>query len=91
MEGMKLLLDIAHRWDYATDPGALAAAPFAELGHLGWRYIVLPPAELAAWRFAPLAEALALLHPKLARRIVFGLRARDSGATLYLEDGRVIE
>ena len=54
------------------------------------RRIVLPPRELAAWRFAPLAEALALLHPKLARRVVFGLRARDSGATLYLEDGRVV-
>ena len=40
----KVLLDIAHRWDYATDPGALAAAPFAELGNLGWRYVVLPPA-----------------------------------------------
>ena len=54
------------------------------------RGIVLPPAELAEWRFAPLAEALALLHPKLGRRVVFGLRARASGTTLYLEDGAVV-
>ncbi len=52
--------------------------------------ISLPPGELAAWRFAPLDEALALLNPRLARRLVFALRARASGETLYLEDGRVV-
>lgn len=39
----QLLVDAAKRWDYAMDPGAIAAAPFAELGRLGWRFMLLPP------------------------------------------------
>lgn len=37
------LAEVAQRWDYATDPGAFVGAPFAELGRLGWKFIVLPP------------------------------------------------
>lgn len=37
------LIEVAHKWDYATDPGAIAGAPFAELGRLGWRGLVIPP------------------------------------------------
>jgi 8-oxo-dGTP pyrophosphatase MutT (NUDIX family) len=49
--------------------------------------IRLPPNELASYRFAPLDEALALLAPRLARRVPHALRAHAEGRIAYLEDG----
>ena len=49
--------------------------------------IMLPPEELSAYRFAPLAEALDALNPRLARRLPHALEAMHRGTTAYLEDG----
>ena len=49
--------------------------------------ITLPPAELSAFRFAPLAEAAAVLNPRIARRLPYALRAIETGGATYLEDG----
>jgi 8-oxo-dGTP pyrophosphatase MutT (NUDIX family)/predicted kinase len=49
--------------------------------------ITLPPAELSACRFLPVAEALGALNPRLARRLPSALRARAEGGAAYLEDG----
>ncbi len=49
--------------------------------------IRLEAAELSAHRFVPLAEALQLLNPRLARRIELSRRALDEGTILYVEDG----
>jgi 8-oxo-dGTP diphosphatase len=53
--------------------------------------IRLPPDELAEHRFAPLDEALALLNPRLARRVPHALRAHTEGRIAYLEDGAPLE
>ncbi|HEU5318672.1 MAG TPA: NUDIX hydrolase [Chloroflexota bacterium] len=49
--------------------------------------ITLPPAELSAFRFAPVDEAIALLTPRLARRVPHALAALAAGSATYLEDG----
>ncbi|MCW5850674.1 MAG: NUDIX hydrolase [Anaerolineae bacterium] len=73
---------ITEALQFLFDGGTISAAEA--------RAIMLPPGELAVWRFAPLTEAMALLNPKLGRRIAFALRAREHGETLYLEDGRPV-
>ncbi len=52
--------------------------------------ITLPPAELRAFRFAPITEAVAALNPRLARRLPHALRALESGRAVPLEDGRMV-
>ncbi len=64
---------------FAFDAGVLNAEQIAA--------IHLPPDELSEYRFAPLAEALELLHPKLAKRIPHMLNARRTKAPVYLEEG----
>jgi 8-oxo-dGTP pyrophosphatase MutT (NUDIX family) len=64
---------------FAFDAGTLNADQIAA--------IRLPPHELSEYRFAPLAEALALLNPKLAKRIPHMLNARKTRTTVYLEEG----
>jgi len=49
--------------------------------------IELPPAELSAYRFVPVEAAQTLLNPRLARRLLPALRAREGGGALYVEDG----
>ncbi len=51
--------------------------------------ITLPPAELSAFHFSPVAEALTLLNPPLARRLPHALAAIDAAGAAYLEDGAV--
>ena len=50
--------------------------------------IVLPEAELSAYRFATTDDALALLNPRLARRLPHALGCIATGAAVYLEDGK---
>ena len=49
--------------------------------------ITLPPAELSAFRFAPVAEAAAALNPRLACRLPAALAALSTRGGVYLEDG----
>jgi 8-oxo-dGTP diphosphatase len=50
--------------------------------------LVLPPAELSAYRFVTIDEAMASLNPRLARRLPHALDAIKTGRTAYLEDGQ---
>jgi 8-oxo-dGTP pyrophosphatase MutT (NUDIX family) len=50
--------------------------------------IVLPADELSEFRLVPPAEALELLNPRLARRIMPSLQALETSSTAYLEDGQ---
>ncbi|MET7815798.1 NUDIX domain-containing protein [Streptomyces sp. NPDC005395] len=49
--------------------------------------VLLPGAELRAWRFATEDEAAALLPPVRYERLRWALRARERGAAHYLEAG----
>ncbi|WP_031034048.1 NUDIX hydrolase [Streptomyces sp. NRRL F-5650] len=49
--------------------------------------VLLPDAELRAWRFATEDEAAALLPPVRYERLRWALRARERGAAHYLEAG----
>lgn len=49
--------------------------------------IRLPAAELSAHQFCEPSAALALLNPRLSRRVSFALTALAERRTLYLEDG----
>ncbi|WP_017573659.1 NUDIX domain-containing protein [Nocardiopsis halotolerans] len=49
--------------------------------------IVLDPAELTGYAFHDVASIAAATVPRLARRITQTVRAREEGATLYLENG----
>ncbi|MFF4957106.1 NUDIX hydrolase [Streptomyces sp. NPDC001222] len=49
--------------------------------------VLLPGPELRAWRFVTEAEAADLLPPVRYERLRWALRARERGATLYLEAG----
>jgi 8-oxo-dGTP pyrophosphatase MutT (NUDIX family) len=49
--------------------------------------LVLPEAELRAWRFVGEAEAAELLPENKRRRLAAALRARATGERLYLEAG----
>lgn len=51
------------------------------------RRLVLPAAELRAWRFVTEEEAGALLPPERFRRLRWALRARERATVLNLEDG----
>jgi 8-oxo-dGTP diphosphatase len=50
--------------------------------------IRLPAEEIAAYRFCPRQEALALLAGKLSIRMAFALRALDEERVIYVEDQR---
>jgi 8-oxo-dGTP diphosphatase len=50
--------------------------------------LVLPPAELSAYRFVTMDEAIASLNPRLARRMPHAMDAINTGRTAYLEDGQ---
>lgn len=50
--------------------------------------IQLQTEELTEWRLVTVAEASALLAPRITRRLPACLDALASGVTLYLEDGQ---
>lgn len=61
-----------------------------------WDGGVLSPAEIeqirlseehSEFRFVNEAEAMPLLNPKLAKRLPYCLKAKESGRFVYLEDG----
>ncbi len=54
-------------------------------------HIRLPAAELSEYRFVIHAEALALLNPKLAKRLPACLAALADSSTVYLEEGILTE
>ncbi|GLZ28890.1 NUDIX hydrolase [Lentzea sp. NBRC 105346] len=49
--------------------------------------IRLPGDEIASYEFVTVDAAADRLIPRLARRVVAAMRARQAGATLYLEHG----
>jgi len=51
----------------------------------------LPVGELSEFRFVTLPDALALLHPKIAKRLPHCLTALTIPFTAYLEEGDLIE
>lgn len=51
--------------------------------------ITLPEGELSDYRFVSQEEAQALLGPRRGNRLKQMLKARESGTSAYLEDGRV--
>jgi ADP-ribose pyrophosphatase YjhB (NUDIX family) len=51
--------------------------------------ITLPLEELSAFRFAAVSDALALLNPRIAKRLPYALRAIAGGGATYLEDGEL--
>ncbi|CAG1005738.1 ADP-ribose pyrophosphatase [Anaerolineae bacterium] len=51
----------------------------------------LPADELSECRFVDLAEAQALVHPKISRRLPHALAALSNHSGLYLEDGALSE
>ncbi|MBZ6196059.1 NUDIX domain-containing protein [Streptomyces olivaceus] len=57
------------------------------LGFAGAGRVLLPGAELRAWRFVTEDEAADLLPPVRYERLRWALRARERGAALYLEAG----
>ncbi|MET9193695.1 NUDIX domain-containing protein [Streptomyces olivaceus] len=57
------------------------------LGPAGAGRVLLPGAELRAWRFVTEDEAADLLPPVRYERLRWALRARERGAALYLEAG----
>ncbi|MEU4052740.1 NUDIX domain-containing protein [Streptomyces olivaceus] len=57
------------------------------LGSAGAGRVLLPGAELRAWRFVTEDEAADLLPPVRYERLRWALRARERGAALYLEAG----
>jgi 8-oxo-dGTP pyrophosphatase MutT (NUDIX family) len=61
------------------DGGRLTAEEIAGL--------VVPADELRGFAFCGEVDAARLLPPRLARRVAAGLRARQTGAVAYLEDG----
>jgi hypothetical protein len=46
--------------------------------------------ELNAYRFAPLAQARAVVGVRLARRLDAAATARETGVTAYLQNGLAI-
>jgi 8-oxo-dGTP pyrophosphatase MutT (NUDIX family) len=67
---------------FVYDGGVLDPARTAE--------IHLPPEELRSWAWCTTAEASQRLSDLLARRVAAGMRAINSGATLYLENGNQV-
>ncbi|MGV9982744.1 NUDIX hydrolase [Streptomyces olivaceus] len=57
------------------------------LASSGTGRVLLPGAELRAWRFVTEDEAADLLPPVRYERLRWALRARERGAALYLEAG----
>ncbi len=51
--------------------------------------IALPPDELSTWSFHETSSLEAALIPRLARRVLAALDAKQSGRTTYLEHGSV--
>lgn len=64
---------------YVFDGGELAPADLA--------FVRLDDGELAEHRFASAEEVAGILVPRLARRVVAAIRARNADVTLYLEHG----
>ncbi|MGV1005362.1 MAG: NUDIX hydrolase [Candidatus Nanopelagicales bacterium] len=67
---------------FILDAGVLDRRQIAE--------IRLPPAELSSHLFLAEPAALELLVPRVARRVALALHALRTGATVCLENGRVI-
>jgi 8-oxo-dGTP pyrophosphatase MutT (NUDIX family) len=71
-EGDKLL--------FVFDGGTLAAGQLTA--------IRLPPEELTEYAYRDPADAVKLLIPRLARRVIAAIQAHATGRTLYLERGQ---
>jgi 8-oxo-dGTP diphosphatase len=52
--------------------------------------IALPPEELRGWAWCTEEEAGTRLSALLARRATAAVKARDTGVTLYLENGHIV-
>lgn len=51
----------------------------------------LPAEELRRWAWCGPAEVNERLSPLLARRVVAAVRAEETGSTVYLENGELVE
>ncbi|MFE0376432.1 NUDIX domain-containing protein [Streptomyces inhibens] len=66
---------------YLFDGGQLSAEPLSQ--------IVLQPEELLSYEFLARSDVAGRTIPRLARRIVAAMDARDQAAPVYLEHGEV--
>jgi 8-oxo-dGTP diphosphatase len=71
--------DIRESLQFFFDGGVLDSTTIEQIS--------VPPAELSGYRFAPLEEVMAVVNPRIARRLPHALQALREGTTAYLEDG----